>query len=85
MKLLSHGPAAAALLLAVCAFPMSAGDMLSVNEGHKVLFDNPLPAMHITTPPNGTYNNYELGFPSVLTTSDPDLGIMLHQLRNTAR
>ncbi len=82
MKLLSHGPAAVALLLAVCAFPMSAGDMLSVNEGHKVLFDNPLPAMHITTPPNGTYNNYELGFPSVLTTSDPDLGIMLHQLRN---
>lgn len=53
-----------------------------LNAGREVHFGNMLPAMHLTTPPNGTYNNYELGFPSILTTSDPDLGIMLYQLRN---
>ena len=74
--------AASVLSLAAFISPLCASDMLSVNEGHRVLFGNPLPAMHITTPPNGTYNNYELGFPSILTTSDPDLGIMLYQLRN---
>lgn len=53
-----------------------------LNEGREVHFRNLLPAMHLTQPANGTYNNYELGFPSILTTSDPDLGIMLYQLRN---
>ncbi len=31
---------------------------------------------------NGTYNNRELGFPSILTTLDPRLGLFLHTLRN---
>ena len=31
---------------------------------------------------NGTYNNRELGFPSVLTTTDPELGLFLHTLRS---
>ena len=69
-------------LTVACSLPLYAGDMLSVNAGRRVLFDTPLPSMHATTPPNGTYNNYELGFPSVLTASDPDLGIMLYRLRN---
>ena len=30
----------------------------------------------------GTYNNRELGFPSVLTTTDPKLGLFLHQMRS---
>ena len=74
--------ATAVFLSAACSPALYAGDMLSVNEGRKVLFDTPLPSMHVTVPPNGTYNNYELGFPSILTASDPDLGIMLYQLRN---
>ena len=45
-------------------------------------FQHKLPARHIEGRPCGTYNNRELGFPSILTTIDPDLGLFLHQLRN---
>lgn len=46
-------------------------------------FQHKLPAMHITPAGNGTYNNYELGYPSILTTTDPDLGLMMQALRNS--
>lgn len=58
-------------------------DVQDINEGRTIRFEHTLPAMHITTPPNGTYNNYELGYPGVLTTSDPDLGLMLWKLRTS--
>ena len=45
-------------------------------------FKHKLPAMNIDGRNNGTYNNRELGFPSVLTTKDPRLGIFLHTLRS---
>ncbi len=41
-----------------------------------------LPSMNIDGRHNGTYNNRELGFPSILTTTDPGLGLFLHQLRS---
>ena len=44
-------------------------------------FEHKLPSMHIGGRRNGTYNNYELGFPSVMTTLDPRLGLFLYQLR----
>ncbi len=45
-------------------------------------FQHKLPARHIEGRPCGTYNNRELGFPSILTTIDPDLGVFIHRLRN---
>ena len=45
-------------------------------------FEHKLPAMNIKGRHNGTYNNRELGFPSILTTLDPRLGLFMHQLRN---
>jgi len=45
-------------------------------------FQHKLPARHIEGRQNGTYNNRELGFPSILTTVDPELGVFIHQLRN---
>ena len=44
-------------------------------------FQHKLPAMNIGGRRNGTYNNRELGFPSILTTRDPRLGLFLHQMR----
>lgn len=44
-------------------------------------FEHKLPSMNIDGKNNGTYNNYELGFPSILTTDDPDLGLFIHALR----
>lgn len=46
-------------------------------------FEHKLPAMNIDGKHNGTYNNIELGFPSVLTTLDPKLGLFIRQLRNS--
>lgn len=46
-------------------------------------FEHKLPAMNIDGRHNGTYNNIELGFPSVLTTSDPELGLFIRSLRNS--
>ncbi len=45
-------------------------------------FCHRLPAMNVEGRHNGTYNNYEVGFPSVMTTSDAELGIFLYRLRN---
>lgn len=45
-------------------------------------FKHKLPAINIDGKHNGTYNNYELGFPSVLTTDDAKLGLFLRSLRN---
>lgn len=38
--------------------------------------------MNIDGKRNDTYNNYELGFPSIMTTTDPKLGLFLDNLRN---
>ena len=46
-------------------------------------FKHKLPAMNIDGKENGTYNNIELGFPSVMTTLDPELGLFIRQLRNS--
>ena len=45
-------------------------------------FQHKLPCRKVDGRRNGTYNNYELGFPSVMTTLDPALGIFLHRLRS---
>ena len=45
-------------------------------------FKHKLPAMNIEGRHNGTYNNKELSFPSVLTTKDPKLGLFMYDLRN---
>ena len=46
-------------------------------------FRHKLPAMKVDgVHRNGTYNNRELGFPSILTTLDPKLGLFLHTLRS---
>ncbi len=44
-------------------------------------FQHKLPARNIDGKTCGTYNNRELGVPSVLTTTDPDLGVFIHQMR----
>ena len=72
----------AGILLSIQAMIPGSADSLQVNMDREVKFVHTLPAMHLTTPPNGTYNNYELGYPSIMTTTDPGLGIMLYQLRN---
>ena len=45
-------------------------------------FEHKLPAMNINGKQNGTYNNRELGYPSILTTTDYQLGEFLHMMRN---
>ena len=45
-------------------------------------FQHKLPAMEINGVRCGTYNNRELGFPSILTTTDPKLGLFLHQMQS---
>lgn len=45
-------------------------------------FEHRLPSMNIDGKHNGTYNNTELAFPSVLTTTDPKLGCFMHTLRS---
>ena len=45
-------------------------------------FEHKLPSMNIDGKRNDTYNNYELGFPSIMTTTDPKLGLFLDNLRN---
>lgn len=44
-------------------------------------FKHKLPSMNIDGKHNGTYNNVELGFPSVLTTEDSRLGMFIKKLR----
>ena len=45
-------------------------------------FQHKLPCMRADGKRNGTYNNYELGFPGVLTTTDYRLGKFIYQLRS---
>ena len=45
-------------------------------------FQHKLPAMNINGVRCGTYNNRELGFPSILTTQDPALGLFIHSMRS---
>lgn len=54
----------------------------AVNEGAEILFRHSLPAMRVEGRASGTYNNPEMGLPCLLTTKDPNLGEMIHQLRN---
>lgn len=56
---------------------------ISINNGARILFRHPLPAMHVEGRKNGSYNNEEMGLPCILTTQDFELGEMIHQLRNT--
>ena len=44
-------------------------------------FEHRLPSLNIDGRHNGTYNNHELGMPSVLTTTDHRLGDFLYELR----
>ena len=47
-------------------------------------FQHKLPAICVDgVHQNGTYNNIELAFPSILTTKDPRLGLFLHRLRTS--
>ena len=48
----------------------------------KIEFEHKLPALHVDGKNNGTYNNIELALPSVLTTTDPRLGLFMHTLRS---
>ena len=45
-------------------------------------FEHKLPSMNIDGKQNGTYNNVELGYPSILTTTDSKLGMFLKTLRS---
>ena len=54
---------------------------LEINTGRTILFENPLPRMRCGKNNCGTYNNWELAFPGVLTTRDPKLGNLLWNLR----
>lgn len=54
---------------------------LRMNAGRTIRFENPLPRMTCGTNRCGTYNNWELAFPGVLTTLDHDLGDALWHLR----
>ena len=47
-----------------------------------ITFRHKLPSMHIDGKNNGTYNNYEMVLPCVLTTTDTRLGEFLHGLHN---
>ena len=49
----------------------------------EIEFVNPLPRMRCGKVVCGTYNNYELSLPGVLTTSDPKLGAFLQKMRET--
>ena len=46
-------------------------------------FEHKLPRMWVGDKQVGTYNNMELGFPSILTTTDFKLGMFLRSLRNS--
>ncbi len=46
-------------------------------------FEHKLPAMWVDGKQNGTYNNVELAYPGLLTTTDYRLGEFLHTLRSS--
>lgn len=71
------------ILLVSLALADSIPEGCTINDGAEIKFRDPLPAMNVAGRHNGTYNNYEMGLPALLTTTDPKLGEMIHQLRNT--
>ena len=54
---------------------------LKINQGRTIPFKNPLPRMRCGKKACGTYNNWELAYPGVLTTRDHDFGETLWHLR----
>lgn len=54
---------------------------LKINQGRTIPFQNPLPRMRSGKKACGTYNNWELAYPGVLTTRDHDFGETLWHLR----
>ena len=46
-------------------------------------FEHKLPRRWVGEKRVGTYNNVELGFPSILTTTDSKLGMFIRALRNS--
>ena len=54
---------------------------LKINQGRTIPFQNPLPRMRCGKKTCGTYNNWELAYPGVLTTRDHDFGETLWHLR----
>jgi len=58
----------------------SAAD-LKMNDGAKIPFAHPLPRMQCREVKCGTYNNWELAYPGLLTTRDHDFGEVLWHLR----
>jgi len=80
----------AAAVAAGCALgalqPMPKGNLpdpagLAINAGRTIPFMNPLPRMRCGKVQCGTYNNWELAFPGVLTTAGADFGNALWSLR----
>lgn len=61
------------------ALPDPAG--LKINVGKSIKFLNPLPRMQCGANRCGTYNNWELAYPGVLTTKDHNLGDVMWHLR----
>ena len=55
----------------------------TINDGARICFQHPLPAMRVNGKPGGLYNNPEVGLPGVLTTRDSALGEMILKLRQT--
>ncbi|MBQ7189291.1 MAG: hypothetical protein IJR99_07730 [Kiritimatiellae bacterium] len=79
-----------AALTAECAVaalqPMPKGELpdpagLAINAGRQIAFANPLPRMRCVKVQCGTYNNWELAFPGLLTTAGADFGNVLWDLR----
>ena len=54
---------------------------LKINQGRTIPFQNPLPRRRCGKKACGTYNNWELAYPGVLTTRDHDFGETLWHLR----
>ena len=90
MKMKSIVLAAAACMAVYCAVaalqPMPKGELpdpagLAINVGHKIAFAHPLPRMRCGRAQCGTYNNWELAFPGLLTTAGADFGNALWDLR----
>lgn len=54
---------------------------LKINAGRTIQFAHPLPRMRCGKATCGTYNNYELAYPGLLTTASPQFGTTLWQLR----
>ena len=80
----------AALAAGSCAVaalqPMPKGELpdpagLAINVGRKIAFASPLPRMRCGKVQCGTYNNWELAFPGLLTTAGADFGNALWDLR----